>query len=217
MGPTAEPLPVPLIAYHKGRTARVSWEGTRGLRLTQEDGDLPLKATLEDLRDESEAIALDGRGILRNMPDLAPLADAPEECRLWVDSGVRRGEDVIDVVMADVADPIVTARHLPSPEDLAIAADYCERLMLALDWSGEWWANASWKALSWEALGDSMMDWNVKRLLIQCHDPNHLPHRPPASWDALKLYILLFGEQPNPWPEARVVRPHRPMVPGGLP
>jgi len=207
MSSTEDPEPIPLLAFHKGRTAQTSWNGPRGLQLTPDPKDFRMELALDLLKNKTEAIVLDGRGILRNMPDLAPLGQAAEDCRLWVDSGVRRGEDVIDVVMADVADPIVAARHLAGPDQLEIAADYCEQLMLALDWSADWAANPSWKVLDWETLGRSMQDWNVDQLLILCHDPTHLPHRPPSSWEALELYIVLFGGQPNPWPEAKVVRP----------
>lgn len=207
MNIAAEPQSIPLIAYHKGRTAQVSWDGSRGLQMTLDPRDSRLDLALDQLKEGTEAVLLDGRGILRNMPDPASLANAPEECRLWLDSGVRRGEDVIDVVMADVADPIVTARHLTGPDQLEVAADYCERLMLALDWSGEWVANPSWKALGWEGLGATLREWSVDHLLVQCHDPNQLPHRPPTTWEDLELYILLFGEMRNPWPEATAVRP----------
>jgi len=168
------------------------------------------------LKDHSEAILLDDQGILRNVPDLAPLAEAPEDCQLWVDAGVRKGEDIIDVVMADVANPIVSVRHLTTPEQLDIAADYCESLMVAIDWMTDWMANPHWKALGWDGLADQMRRGGVDHLLLLCHDLVSLPHRPPTSWDGFSLYIALFDKQTNPWPEAKQVRPYSVMFKEGV-
>ena len=196
---------IPLLAFMKDRLARVTWKGTRGLILEPEKTQLSLG--LEQLKEHSQAILLDGRGIQRNFPDLTLLSQAPEDCELWVDSGVRRGEDVIDVVMADVANPIVSPRNLADPGQLEIAADYCEELMLALDWAGEWVANRAWKSLDWDGLGQKMRRWEVERILLLCHDTASLPHRPPATWEGLDLYITLFDKSYSPWSEAKVVRP----------
>jgi hypothetical protein len=73
------------------------------------------------------------RGIIKNRPDPFPLPFNPKET--YLDCGLKWGDDIIDLIMADRGTVVLPLRNLRGFDELDEALSYVEDTIIGIDWS----------------------------------------------------------------------------------
>ena len=116
------------LAYNQGKFVRPIWD-SNGFKFQTQKSELSFSETSEP------TLIWDMRGIIKNRPDPFPLPFSPEET--YLDCGLKWGEDIIDLIMADRGTVVLPLRNLRGFDELDDALSYAEHTIIGIDWSQE--------------------------------------------------------------------------------
>ena len=170
----------PWIVYNSGKSVNLDFSEnrfkikSRGV-FSIPDGTVPL-------------LIWDMRGIQKNRPDPSTLPLNPKR-QVFVDSGSFYGEDIIDCIMADRGDVILPLRNLNGFDELNIALDFAENLIIGIDWAEVVLANHSdFSDMSLIDLLNHLKNLEINRFLITILSSNP-PSLPSLIVDNSELYF----------------------------
>ena len=73
-------------------------------------------------------------GIIKNRPSIYTLPSNPEN-EILVDSGLIWGEDIIDLILADIGKVVLPLRYLQGFNELDDALNFADDIAIGIDWS----------------------------------------------------------------------------------
>ena len=114
------------LAYSRGMLVKPTWV-PKGINFQTTDAELKIP----DNNDPK--LIWDMRGIMKNRPDPFPLPFNPEQT--YLDSGLKWGEEIIDLIMADRGRVIIPLRNLRGFGELDEALTYTDDAIIGIDWS----------------------------------------------------------------------------------
>ena len=116
------------LAYNQGKLVKPIWD-SNGFNFQTTESELSFSETPDP------TLIWDMRGIIKNRPDLFPLPFSPKET--YLDCGLKWGEDIIDLIMADRGTVVLPLRNLRGFDELDEALSYAEDTIIGIDWSQE--------------------------------------------------------------------------------
>ena len=116
------------LAYNQGKLVKPIWD-SNGFSFQVTESQLSFSET------QNPTLIWDMRGIIRNRPDPFPLPFSPKET--YLDCGLKWGEDIIDLIMADRGTVVLPLRNLRGFDELDEALSYAEETIIGIDWSQE--------------------------------------------------------------------------------
>jgi len=176
---------VPSVSVKDGEVVIV--KGGRYERLEDEDG-RPLEPAFfveQVIKQYPKIMLVDINGIEDNTPQMELLTDVAELGEIWVDSGTRFAEGMIDVLVSGVSAVVLSTKTLAGVDQLAAAFEMSENVYLGIDWDGQVQSHSEeLKHMSPRSLADIAGNLGIKKLLF-----NDLSRtaaagsRPPAEGD----------------------------------
>ena len=116
------------LAYNRGKMVKPIWD-SNGFNFQATVSKLSFPTTSDP------TLIWDMRGIIKNRPDPFPLPFNPE--KTYLDCGLKWGEDIIDLIMADRGTVVLPLRNLRGFNELDEALSYVEDVTIGIDWSQE--------------------------------------------------------------------------------
>ena len=116
------------LAYNQGKLVKPIWD-SNGFSFQVTESELSFSET------QNPTLIWDMRGIIRNRPDPFPLPFSPKET--YLDCGLKWGDDIIDLIMADRGTVVLPLRNLRGFDELDEALSYAEETIIGIDWSQE--------------------------------------------------------------------------------
>ncbi|MCH2619158.1 uncharacterized protein METZ01_LOCUS163607 [marine metagenome] len=116
------------LAYNQGKLVKPIWD-SNGFNFQTTESELSFSETPDP------TLIWDMRGIIKNRPDPFPLPFSPKET--YLDCGLKWGEDIIDLIMADRGTVVLPLRNLRGFDELDEALSYAEDTIIGIDWSQE--------------------------------------------------------------------------------
>ena len=101
------------LAYNQGKLVKPIWD-SNGFNFQTTESELSFSETPDP------TLIWDMRGIIKNRPDPFPLPFSPKET--YLDCGLKWGEDIIDLIMADRGTVVLPLRNLRGFGELDEAA-----------------------------------------------------------------------------------------------
>ena len=160
----------PWIAYNNGKSATLDFSENRFDFKHRENFIIP--------EGDDPLLIWDMRGIIKNRPDPSTLPLNPKRT-VFVDSGSFYGEDIIDCIMADRGEVILSLRNLNGFDELSIALDFAENLIIGIDYTDSVCAkNKDFSNTSLIDLINRLQNMNINRFLITIlgSNPPSLPN-----------------------------------------
>jgi phosphoribosylformimino-5-aminoimidazole carboxamide ribonucleotide (ProFAR) isomerase len=109
---------MPCVLLRHGRVCRPGPDGPVPAR-TASGADIDVFDVLDALAPRSRTVYLvDLDGLERNDPQLEYIQEISRETTLWVDSGVRRADQAIDILVAGADQAVLSSSYLAGPRDL---------------------------------------------------------------------------------------------------
>ncbi|MED6305477.1 MAG: hypothetical protein VX898_00925 [Candidatus Thermoplasmatota archaeon] len=116
------------LAYNQGKLVKPIWD-SKVFNFQTTESELSFSETHEP------TLIWDMRGIIKNRPDPFPLPFSPKDT--YLDCGLKWGEDIIDLIMADRGTVVLPLRNLRGFSELDDALSYAEDTIIGIDWSQE--------------------------------------------------------------------------------
>ena len=116
------------LAYNQGKLVKPIWD-SNSFNFQTTESELSFSETHEPI------LIWDMRGIIKNRPDPFPLPFSPKDT--YLDCGLKWGEDIIDLIMADRGTVVLPLRNLRGFNELDDALSYAEDTIIGIDWSQE--------------------------------------------------------------------------------
>ena len=116
------------LAYNQGKLVKPIWD-SNGFSFQVTESELSFS------ENQDPRLIWDMRGIIKNRPDPFPLPFSPKET--YLDCGLKWGEDIIDLIMADRGTVVLPLRNLRGFNELDDALSYAEDTIIGIDWSQE--------------------------------------------------------------------------------
>ena len=116
------------LAYNQGKLVKPIWD-SNGFNFQTTESELSFSETPDP------TLIWDMKGIIKNRPDPFPLPFSPKET--YLDCGLKWGEDIIDLIMADRGTVVLPLRNLRGFNELDEALSYAEETIIGIDWSQE--------------------------------------------------------------------------------
>ncbi len=116
------------LAYNQGKLVKPIWDHN-GFNFQTTESELSFSETPDP------TLIWDMRGIIKNRPDPFPLPFNPKET--YLDCGLKWGEDIIDLIIADRGTVVLPLRNLRGFDELDAALSYAEDTIIGIDWSQE--------------------------------------------------------------------------------
>ena len=116
------------LAYNQGKLVKPIWD-SKVFNFKTTESELSFSETHEP------TLIWDMRGIIKNRPDPFPLPFSPKDT--YLDCGLKWGEDIIDLIMADRGTVVLPLRNLRGFNELDDALSYAEDTIIGIDWSQE--------------------------------------------------------------------------------
>ena len=116
------------LAYNQGKLVKPIWD-SNGFSFQVIESELSFSET------QNPPLIWDMKGIIKNRPDPFPLPFSPKET--YLDCGLKWGEDIIDLIMADRGTVVLPLRNLRGFDELDEALSYAEETIIGIDWSQE--------------------------------------------------------------------------------
>ena len=116
------------LAYNQGKLVKPIWD-SKVFNFQTTESELSFSETHEP------TLIWDMRGIIKNRPDPFPLPFSPKDT--YLDCGLKWGEDIIDLIMADRGTVVLPLRNLRGFNELDDALSYAEDTIIGIDWSQE--------------------------------------------------------------------------------
>ena len=158
---------VPTVSVKDGEVVVVR-EG-RYERLEDEDG-RPLEPPFfmeQVLKQYSKVMLVDINGIEDNRPQIELMSEMAEMGEIWVDSGARFAEGIIDVLVSGVSAVVLCTKTLAGVDQLAAAFEMSENIYLGIDWDGEVQSNSEeLKHMSPRSLVDIAGNLGIKKIVF---------------------------------------------------
>jgi hypothetical protein len=116
------------LAYNQGKLVKPIWD-SNGFNFQTTESELSFSETPDP------TLIWDMKGIIKNRPDPFPLPFSPK--KTYLDCGLKWGEDIIDLIMADRGTVVLPLRNLRGFDELDEALSYAEDTIIGIDWSQE--------------------------------------------------------------------------------
>ena len=116
------------LAYNQGKLVKPIWD-SNGFNFQTTESELSFSETPDP------TLIWDMSGIIKNRPDPFPLPFSPK--KTYLDCGLKWGEDIIDLIMADRGTVVLPLRNLRGFDELDAALSYVEDTIIGIDWSQE--------------------------------------------------------------------------------
>ena len=116
------------LAYNQGKLVKPIWD-SNGFYFQTTESELSFSETPDP------TLIWDMSGIIKNRPDPFPLPFSPKAT--YLDCGLKWGEDIIDLIMADRGTVVLPLRNLRGFNELDDALSYAEDTIIGIDWSQE--------------------------------------------------------------------------------
>ena len=114
-------------AYFNGKKVKPIW--SKG-KFSFEDKNTKFAFT----ESAKKQLSWDMGGIIKNRPSIYTLPSNPEN-EIFVDSGLIWGEDIIDLILADIGKVILPLRNLQGFNELDDALNFADDIVIGIDWS----------------------------------------------------------------------------------
>lgn len=114
------------LAYNRGMMVKPIWDSNR-FNFHETAPELLFPDTPDP------TLIWDMRGIIKNRPDPFPLPFSPQTT--YLDCGLKWGDDIIDLIMADRGTVVLPLRNLRGFNELDEALSYSEDIIIGIDWS----------------------------------------------------------------------------------
>ena len=175
----------PWIAYNNGKLVTLDFLENRFQFKNKDNFYIP---------EESDPLLIwDMRGIQKNRPDPSTLPLNPKRT-VFVDSGSFYGEDIIDCIMADRGEVILPLRNLNGFDELNIALDFAENLMIGIDYTDSVFAkHKDFSDMPLINLITHLQDLKINRFLITILGSNP-PSLPNSIIDTSDFYFAKINK-----------------------
>ena len=158
---------VPSVSVKDGEVVIV--KGGRYERLEDEDG-RPLEPAFfveQVIKQYPKVMLVDINGIEDNRPQMELLTEVAELGEIWVDSGARFAEGIIDVLVSGVSAVVLGTKTLAGVDQLAAAFEMSENVYLGIDWDGDVQSHSEeLKHMSPRSLADIAGNLGIKKVLF---------------------------------------------------
>ena len=172
------------VAYSRGMLVKPIWD-SRGLNFQSTETKLELPGNTEP------KLIWDMRGIMKNRPDPFPLPFNPEQT--YLDSGLKWGEEIIDLIMADRGRVIIPLRNLRGFGELDEALTYTDDAIIGIDWSGNVESISKDFSIDIVELLRLLRQRKQKNLLIYCLTADY-PYIPAGAASNLNIKMATLSE-----------------------
>tara|TARA_B100001750_G_C15312190_1_gene497862 strand:+ start:307 stop:852 length:546 start_codon:yes stop_codon:yes gene_type:complete len=133
----------------------------------------------------------DMRGIMKNRPDPFPLPFNPEQT--YLDSGLKWGEEIIDLIMADRGRVVLPLRNLRGFGELDEALTYTDDAIIGIDWSDSVESISKDFSIDIVELLRLLRQRKQKNLLIYCLTGDY-PYIPAGAASNLNIKMATLSE-----------------------
>jgi hypothetical protein len=133
----------------------------------------------------------DMRGIIKNRPDPFPLPFNPEQT--FLDSGLKWGEEIIDLIMADRGRVVIPLRNLRGFSELDEALSYTEDAIIGIDWTQGVESVSEDFSIDIVGLLRLLHQRNQTEILIYCLNGDY-PYIPAGAASNLNIKIATLSE-----------------------
>ncbi len=172
------------LAYSRGMLVKPIWD-SRGLNFQSTETKLVLPDNTEP------KLIWDMRGIMKNRPDPFPLPFNPEQT--YLDSGLKWGEEIIDLIMADRGRVVLPLRNLRGFGELDEALSYTEDIIIGIDWTQSVESVSEDFSIDIVGLLRLLHQRNLTEILIYCLNGDY-PYIPAGAASNLNIKIATLSE-----------------------
>jgi len=176
------------LAYSRGMLVKPMWD-SKAINFQTTNTELKIPDTNEP------KLIWDMRGIMRNRPDPFPLPFNPEQT--YLDSGLKWGEEIIDLIMADRGRVIIPLRNLRGFDELDEALTYTEDAIIGIDWSNTVESISKDFSIDIVELLRLLRQRNQKELMIYCLTGDY-PYIPAGAVSNLQIKVATLSEPHHP-------------------
>ena len=158
---------VPTVSIKDGEVVIV--RGGRYERLEDEDGS-PLEPSFfveQMLKQYTKVLVVDINGVEDNRPQMGLMSDIADLGEIWVDSGARYAEGIIDILVSGVSAVVLGTKSITGVDQLAAAFEMSENVYLSIDWDKQVMSHSDeLKHMSPRSLADVAQNLGIKKLLF---------------------------------------------------
>lgn len=169
---TAEPLLIPCLLLRDGNVCIPGAEGPEEVR-TPAGPSLDLFEVVDRLVETSPRIYIvDLGGIEHGAPQLDYLQELSKSAELWVDGGIRRGDQTIDVIVAGARRATLSSAFLRGPLELRRAWALSQEVIFEIEVHGDRLGglDPSWQAHDPLGLASIVRATGVTDILLSFRD-----------------------------------------------
>ena len=172
------------LAYSRGMLVKPTWV-PKGINFQTTDAELKIPDNNEP------KLIWDMRGIMKNRPDPFPLPFNPEQT--YLDSGLKWGEEIIDLIMADRGRVVIPLRNLRGFSELDEALTYTDDAIIGIDWSDSVESISKDFSIDIVELLRLLRQRKQKNLLIYCLTGDY-PYIPAGAASNLNIKMATLSE-----------------------
>ena len=175
------------LAYSRGMLVKPTWV-PKGINFQTTDAELKIPDNNEP------KLIWDMRGIMKNRPDPFLLPFNPKQT--YLDSGLKWGEEIIDLIMADRGRVIIPLRNLRGFGELDEALTYTDDAIIGIDWSDSVESISKDFSIDIVELLRLLRQRKQKNLLIYCLTGDY-PYIPAGAASNLNIKMATLSEARN--------------------
>ena len=172
------------LAYSRGMLVKPTWV-PKGINFQTTDAELKIPDNNEP------KLIWDMRGSMQNRPDPFPLPLNQEQT--YLDSGLKWGEEIIDLIMADRGRVIIPLRNLRGFGELDEALTYTDDAIIGIDWSDSVESISKDFSIDIVELLRLLRQRKQKNLLIYCLTGDY-PYIPAGAASNLNIKMATLSE-----------------------
>ena len=172
------------LAYSRGMLVKPTWV-PKGINFQTTDAELKIPDNNEP------KLIWDMRGIMKNRPDPFPLPFNPE--KTYLDSGLKWGEEIIDLIMADRGRVVIPLRNLRGFDEPDEALTYTDDAIIGIDWSDSVESISKDFSIDIVELLRLLRQRKQKNLLIYCLTGDY-PYIPAGAASNLNIKMATLSE-----------------------
>ncbi|MFI5417632.1 MAG: HisA/HisF-related TIM barrel protein [Candidatus Lutacidiplasmatales archaeon] len=177
----AEPILMPCLMLGRGR---VMLPGEDGPVIARDDEGKPLDPL--DVTDRlnakySRLYVVDLDGIESDRPQLDYLQEISRDGEVWIDAGVKTGDQAIDVLVAGARRAVLSTAHLESPRELSRAWKLSPDLVLEVETEpgGVRCASSAWEVRDARSIAQSARALGISEVVLS-------PRGGPVDWPLVR-------------------------------
>ena len=126
---------IPIIPISNKNIVDVEWENLQIKVKNKHELEMSIFELTEELMKEYNIIYIfDINGILNYKPQLSLIKKIASKGKLWIDTGVRYSDDIIDPIVADINKIVIGSKTLSNINELYKAVELSEEVILGIDY-----------------------------------------------------------------------------------